>query len=101
MEQKEHQIAGSNPISVAEVDDIFNGMLRNKFGMSLDEMLALAERGRKFDARPISQLRMEDRMYLFAGRAHVKCTKCARQFFEPILLPWVQRPDGEVVLCLP
>jgi hypothetical protein len=87
--------------NTAELDDIFDGIVKDKFRMSLDEMLAAAERGRKFDARPISQLRMEERIYLFGGRARVTCTKCHRQLFEPILLPWVQRPDGEVVLCLP
>jgi hypothetical protein len=85
----------------AELDRFFNGMLRDRFGMSLDEILARDEFVRKFEARPISQLSMEERMYLFGGRARITCTKCARKFFEPILLPWVQRPDGKVVLCLP
>ena len=94
--EQEKQIAGG-----AELDHIFDSMLQARYGMSLDEMLAKAELARRFDARPISQLPMEQRMYLFAGRARITCTKCARQFFEPILQPWVQRPDGKVALCMP
>ncbi len=86
---------------MADLDNIFNGMLRERFGMSLDEMLAWAEVARKFEARPISQLPMDQRMYLFGGKARITCTKCQRQFFEPILQPWVRRPDGKVVLCRP
>lgn len=85
----------------AELDRIFDGMLRERFGVSLNEMLAKAELARQFGARPISQLPMEQRMYLFAGRAKITCTKCHRKFFEPILQPWVQRADGKVVLCMP
>jgi hypothetical protein len=85
----------------ADLDNIFNGMLQDRYGMSLDEMLAWAELARKFEARPISQLPMDQRMYLFGGKARITCTKCHRQFIEPILQPWVRRPDGKVVLCRP
>jgi hypothetical protein len=84
-----------------ELDRFFNGMLQAKYAMTLDEMLAKAEIARKFDARPLSQLTMEQRMYLFGGRARITCAKCKRRFFEPILQPWVQRPDGKIVLCKP
>jgi hypothetical protein len=86
---------------LAELDNIFDGMLRESFGMSLDDMLAWVELARKFEARAISQLPMDQRIYLFGGKARITCTKCHRQFYEPILLPWVQRPDGKVVLCRP
>jgi hypothetical protein len=85
----------------AQLDGIFGGMLQEKFGMSLDDILVQAELARRFDARPFSLLPMDQRMYLFGGKARITCTKCARQFFEPILQPWVQRPDGKVALCLP
>jgi hypothetical protein len=85
----------------AELDRFFKRMFEEKYGRSLDEMLALAQLAEWYEARPISQLTMEEKMYLFGGRARITCTKCNRKFFEPILLPWVKRPDGKVVLCLP
>jgi len=87
--------------SMADLHRIFNEMLVENYGKSLEEMLALAELARWYDARPLSQLTMEQKMYLFGRRARITCTKCGRTFFEPILQPWVQRPDGKVVLCLP
>jgi hypothetical protein len=86
---------------LVDLEDFFNDMLRAKHGMSLDEMLARDERTKWFEARPFSQLTMEPKMYLFGGRARITCTKCGRQFFEPILQPWVQRPDGKVMVCTP
>jgi hypothetical protein len=89
------------PDDSAELDRFFSGIFQENYGMSLDEMLAKAELAQWFDARPISQLSMDQRMYLFGGRARITCTKCHRQFYEPIHLPWVHRPDGKVVLCRP
>src|SRR5579872_1533435 len=99
--QLEKQSDKTDLSDTGEIDDIFNEMLIQEYGKSLEEMLALAELARWYDARPFSQLTMEQKMYLFGGRARITCTKCGRTFFEPILQPWVQRPDGKVMLCLP
>jgi hypothetical protein len=99
----EEEIIGETQLSQddAELDRIFNRMFQEKYGRSLEETLALIELGEWFEARPFSQLTMEEKMHLFGGRARIKCTKCGREFYEPILQPWVQRPDGKVMLCRP
>jgi hypothetical protein len=89
------------PDDSAELDRFFSGIFQENYGMSLDEMLAKAELAEWFKARPFSQLSMEEKMYLFGGRARIKCSRCGREFYEPIHQPWVQRPDGKVVLCRP